>query len=269
VNDARRRGARPQTVLEVTGTERISPHLVRVRLGGPGFASFEDNAFTDRYVKLMLADPRHGLTPPYDLAELRASRPEALPAVRTYTVREVDAARGELAIDFVVHGDEGIAGPWASAARVGDVVALSGPGGGYAPDPAAAWHLLVGDLSAVPAIAAALEAMPDDAVGHVLLHAGSEADELDLPRPAGIELRWVRADGDDAPLLAAVAALDWRPGQPQAFVHGERGAVKALRRHLTDERQVPRENLSISAYWALGRVEDQFQAEKREPVGAI
>lgn len=267
MNDARPRGPRPQTVLEVTGSERLSPHLVRLRLGGPGFAAFEDNDFSDRYVKLMLPDPAHGLTPPYDLAALRTERPEALPAVRTYTVREVDVVRGELTIDFVVHGDEGVAGPWALRADVGDVVAMSGPGGGYAPDPTAPWHLLVGDLSAVPAIAAALEVMPADAVGHAILRADDQADELELRHPDGVEVTWVTGGGD--PLLDAVTSLQWRAGHPQTFVHGERGTVKSLRRHLTDVRAVPRENLSISAYWALGRVEDQFQAEKRELVGQI
>lgn len=266
--DERTRGrGRSQTVLDVIRTEQVGPHLVRVVAGGPGFADFTNNDCSDRYVKLLFADPGHGLEPPYDLQALRAERPEALPTVRTYTVRWVDDATGELAIDFVTHGDEGVAGPWAAAARAGDRLVMSGPGGGYSPDPTADWHLLVGDLSALPAIAAALEVMPGDAVGHAILQVPTEADTADLTAPAGVQVRWLTG-GQDA-LVAAVAALDWPPGRVHAFVHGERGSIKLLRRHLTDERSVPREHLSISAYWADGRVEDQFQAEKREPVGQI
>ena len=76
------------------------------------------------------------------------------PKVRTYTVREWDPDARRLTIDFVVHGDEGIAGPWAAAAAPGDTVDLRGPGGGYAPDPSADWHLLAGDTAVIPAICA-------------------------------------------------------------------------------------------------------------------
>lgn len=266
--ERRGRGRRPQTVLEVVRTERLSPRLMRVIAGGPGFAAFTNNEFTDRYVKLLFADPSHGLEPPYDLERLRAERPEALPRSRTYTVRWVDEEAQELALDFVLHGDEGVAGPWAASAQPGEQIVMSGPGGAYAPDPEADWHLLVGDLATLPAIAAALEEMPADAVGHVLIQVESEADVADLEHPDGVEVTWIRESGEDV-LLDAVRALRWREGDVHAFVHGERGAVKQLRRHLTDERGVERARLSISAYWAQGRVEDQFQAEKREPVGQI
>jgi NADPH-dependent ferric siderophore reductase len=266
--EGRGRGRRPQTVLEVIRTERLTPHLTRVVAGGPGFASFQNNDCSDRYVKLLFADPVHGLEPPYDLETLRAERPEALPRTRTYTVRWVDVAAQELAIDFVVHGDDGVAGPWAATAQPGEQLVMSGPGGGYSPDREADWHLLVGDLSSLPAIASALEVMPADAVGHVLLQIEEEGDGVDLVRPAGFEVTWVLERGERA-LVDAVRALAWRPGDVQGFVHGERGAIKLLRRHLTDERGIDRDRLSISAYWAEGRVEDEFQAEKRELVGQI
>lgn len=265
--DETRRKPRPQSVLEVQRTERLSPHLTRVVAGGPGFDTFVDNGLTDRYVKLMFADPTLGLQPPYDVETLRRERPEALPKVRTYTVRWVDEVAAELAIDFVVHGDEGIAGPWAQAAQPGDAIVMVGPGGAYRPSADADWHLLVGDLAALPAISAALEAMPSDAVGYAVLQVREEADRIGLTPPPGIEIIWV--DGDADALLDAVRSLAWRDGRVDAFVHGERSAMKLLRRHLTDERSIEREHLSISAYWAEGRVEDQFQAEKREPVGQI
>jgi len=267
------RPARPQVVLEVLSTERLGPHMVRLTLGGEGFAGFRDKDATDKYVKLLFADPALGLEPPYDLEALRVELgPEAVPVRRTYTVRRVDEAARTLQIDFVVHGDEGIAGPWAAAAQPGEKVCFSGPGGMYAPDPSADWHLLAGDESALPAISATLEALPDDAVGVAYLEVAGPEDELELAAPAGVELRWLHR-GEFTPestvLAAAVEAGTWRDGRVQVFAHGEREVVKTLRRYLTEERAVDRRQLSLSAYWAYGRAEDAFQAEKREAVGQI
>jgi len=182
-------------------------------------------------------------------------------------VRWVDPVARELAIDFVVHGDSGIAAPWAAAAAPGDTLALAGPGGGYAPDPVANAHVFAGDASALPAIAAALEALPATARGFAYL----EAERQQVTAPVGVDVHWMgaaAAEYDPGRLAAAVAAEPWPDGVVQVFVHGERESVKALRRVLAD-RGVPRELLSISGYWAFGRTEDRFQAEKREPIGRI
>ena len=113
----RARPARPQAVLTVQHREWLSPHTVRIHAGGPGFEALRMNEFTDKYAKVIVADPGLGLTPPYDLAALRESLPPGRqPVTRTYTLRRADAERQQLAIDFVVHGDEGIAAPWAARA---------------------------------------------------------------------------------------------------------------------------------------------------------
>ena len=164
--------ARPQTVLTVVAARRLTPHLVRLTLGGEQFdavhARWAEKGATDQYVKLLFADPALGLEPPYDLDALRERlAPEQLPVRRTYTVRRMDAAARTMDVDFVVHGasddgaapgrDGGLAGAWAASEPVGQQVAFLGPGGAYRPDPTADWHLLAGDEAALPAIAAALE----------------------------------------------------------------------------------------------------------------
>lgn len=260
-----KRPERPQAILTVTATETVTPHLIRITAGGEGFDAIRDNDSTDKYVKIIFADPEHGLTPPYDLADLRENSPEKLPRNRTYTVREMDRENRQLTIDFVVHGDEGIAGPWARAAAPGDTLVAMGAGGAYRPDPTAPWHLLIADHTAIPAVSSALEEMDAKARGHVIANVAHAEDRLLPALPAGMEVTWV---DDDAALIAAVASLDWADGTPQVFAHGERETIKAIRRILK-EREVPRESLSISAYWARGRAEDQFQAEKREPIGQI
>ena len=272
---------RPQSVFVVERTERLSPHMVRVHLGGPAFDDFiggatpEALAATDTYVKLLLAKPGLGLEPPYDLEALRETLPKQdRPARRTYTVRAVDHGTRTIAIDFVVHGVDGLAGPWAASAQPGDRLALSGPGGGYAPssDPGVT-HVLLGDDSALPAIGAALEAMHDAATGVALVEVAGPGDEQAIRHPAGVDLRWLHRDATGAEpgtlLLAAAGALS-RPSSPvQVFAHGERAAMKAIRRLLQDEWQLEKRDLSLSAYWALGRAEDRFQEEKREPIGVI
>ncbi|WP_367882202.1 siderophore-interacting protein [Rathayibacter oskolensis] len=128
----RERRTRSQHVLTVLRTERLAEHLVRVHLGGEGVDGFLAEAdaarlaATDRYVKLLLPPAGSPLEPPFDLDALRASvAPEDLPVRRTYTVRSV--GERSIAVDFVVHGDEGVAGPWAAAARPGDRLAMSAP----------------------------------------------------------------------------------------------------------------------------------------------
>lgn len=272
-----RRGGVP-LAFDVVGTEWISPHLVRVHLGGDSFDAWIANADaeritkTDTYVKILFARPELGLEQPYDLEALRETlAPEDMPVRRTYTIRSIDHEARTLAIEFVVHGDEGIAGPWAANAAAGDRLTLSLPGGQYAPAGGDAYHLLIGDESAVPAIAAAVEALDADARGLVIIEVAGPDDEIYLPLPEGVELRWLHREPGDhgAPLVEAVAALERPEGEVDVFAHGEREAMKRLRGILHGEWGIDRRALSLSAYWAKGRTEDRFQAEKREPVGQI
>src|SRR3954452_5314595 len=137
-NGAPRRPRTPR-VAEVLRTSRLTPHMIRVVLGGEGLAGFPAGESTDHYVKLLF--------PP------DAPDPER-PLTRTCTVRAWDAAAGELTLDFVWHGDEGLSAPCAANAQPGDRISFFVPGGGYALSPDADWHLLAGDESALPAIAA-------------------------------------------------------------------------------------------------------------------
>lgn len=272
--ERRQRPKRPQIVLEVIERIQLTPHLVRIVAGGPGIAAVEENGKSDAYAKMIFADPSANLTPPYDMEVLREQLPQdQLPSIRTYSIRRFDLANGQIWVDFVVHGTEGVAGPWADNAKPGDPLVLLGIGGGYAPDPEADWHLLAGDEAAIPAIAAALEVMPSDARGVAFLEVQDEQGQLDLTAPEGIEVVWLHRGQAEAGttdlLIDAVRGLEWPDGTVQVFAHGERGAMKQLRPFLTEDRGVDRSQLSLSAYWAHGRREDAFQAEKREPIGQI
>ena len=157
------------TDLVVTSTERRTPNLVRVRFRSDDLGAFAESVYTDRYVKLVIP------TADGDV-------------VRTYTALEPDVEAGTLAIDFVVHGDDGFAGPWAARAEPGDLLTVRGPGGAYAPDPAADWHLFAGDESAIPAIGAALAALPAGATAYVVLEVAGPDHHVDLPSAADVEV---------------------------------------------------------------------------------
>lgn len=268
------RPVRPQVVLEVLATETLSEHMIRLTFAGPGFVNYQDKLVSDRYVKILFAKPELGLTPPYDLDALREElAPEDFPVRRTYTLHHVDLDAGTLQIDFVTHGDEGLAGPWAQNAKVGDQICFSSPGGLYAPSTEFDRHLLIGDETALPAISAAVLDMTGDMIGDIYLEVGGPGDEVELEVPAGVNVHWLHRGGPFTPentrLESVVRAAIWPEGTVQIFAHGERETMKSLRAYLHGERKVDRKAMSLSAYWAYGRAEDEFQAEKRSPIGQI
>jgi NADPH-dependent ferric siderophore reductase len=250
---------------QVVRTERLTPHMQRVVLGGAGLAGFAAGDCTDHYVKLLFGPDGVTYPEPFDLERIRAEFPrEQWPVTRTYTVRDWDAEHRELTLDFVLHGDEGLAGPWAARVQPGETVRFMGPGGAYAPDAAADWHLLAGDESALPAVAAALESLPAGALAHAFIEVAGPEEEQKID--SDVEVVWLHRG--DRPvgerLVETVRALKFPEGRMHAFVHGEAAFVKDLRKLLRVELQIPREDLSISGYWRLGHDEDGWQASKRE-----
>ncbi|MET4541322.1 NADPH-dependent ferric siderophore reductase [Arthrobacter bambusae] len=274
VTSSATRTTRPQVNLTVLRNERLSPHMVRIVAGGPGFSDYVNNQYVDRYVKIVFPQPGVEYELPLDLWAIRETMPRELwPHTRTYTIRWVDLEAQELAIDFVVHGDEGLAGPWAAAAEPGDSLVFTGPGGAYNPAPDADWYLFAGDDAAIPAIAASVEALAPGALGTVFLEVDNEADILPISAPAGVKLHWLQRNGVPAGssdlLLEALRATEWLPGRVDVFAHGERGYMKGLREIFFVQHGLERSQVSLSGYWAQGRVEEVFQAEKKLPVGQI
>jgi NADPH-dependent ferric siderophore reductase len=225
---------RPLLTARVESIAQLTPTLRRIIFGGEGLAGFEAGEFSDHYVKLQFPGSGGGK--------------EERPKVRSYTVRAWDPASSLLTIDFVVHGEEGVAGPWAAAAVPGDTIELRGPGGAYTPDPAAGWHLMAGDTSVIPAISASLARVAAEAPVHVFLQVHGPEEEVELDSPGDLHLHWLHGDADEQ-LAAALAALDFPPGEPHVFLHGEATSVRLARRHLVVDRGIPAERLSASGYW--------------------
>jgi NADPH-dependent ferric siderophore reductase len=244
--------------------ERLTPHMIRIVVAGEDLRGFGAGEFTDHYVKLQLPPPGASYSAPFDLEDVKSRLPrEQWPRVRTFSVRDWDPETRRLTIDFVVHGDTGVAGPWAANAKPGDRLQLFGPGGAYAPDPGADWHLLIGDEAVIPAIAASLARVPAGRPAHVLIEVGGPDDELELETPGELHLTWLHRTQPDV-TLEAVRALEFPPGRVHAFVHGEATMVREVRRHLLVDRGLAREDLSVSGYWKRTRTEEGWREEKAE-----
>lgn len=251
-----KRPNRPPRHAAVVRREELTPNMVRLVLGGEELAGMEVGEFTDHYVKLLFPDPD-----------------SPRPPTRTYTVRDFDAERRELTLDFVVHGDEGLAGPWAANAQVGDEIGLLGPGGGYAPAEDVDWHLFVGDESALPAIAVSLERIPADRPALVLIEIENDRERQQLPGSERVDVRWIDRSASELPpgeeLTRTVAAADFPAGEYDAFVHGDAGFVRDIRRHLRGDRALPTHRISASGYWKRGRNDEAWRAEKKEWKAAV
>ncbi|MDO8187469.1 siderophore-interacting protein [Conexibacter sp. JD483] len=260
--------ARRQIVTRVESVERLTPGMLRIVVAGDDLAGFGAGAFSDHYVKLVLPPAGAPYAPPFDPEQLKAELPrEQWPRMRTYTVRAWEPDANRLTLDFVVHGDEGLAGPWAAAAQPGDLLQLVGPGGSYTPDPSADWHLFVGDASVIPAIQASLPRVAAGVPVRIVLQVDGPQERQPLVRsddPA-VEVVWLHDAAHGAEqFVDALRALEFPPGRVHAFVHGEATAVREVRRHLVLERGVAREQLSASGYWKLTRSDEDWRAEKAE-----
>ena len=187
-------------------------------------------------------------------------------------MRDWDADLLRLTIDFVVHGDTGVAGAWAVHARPDDVLVFEGPSGGYVPEPEAHWVLMVGDESALPAIAASLEVRAAGTKTVVRLLCDGPEHEVGLECRGDLDLAWVHRRGDerDESLLAeAVRDLSFPPGRVHAFVHGEANEIRQIRRHLLADRGLTRQDMSCSPYWRRDMTDEAWRKVKRDFVAAM
>lgn len=277
-----RKPRKPQLNLEVVERRELSPGMVRVVCSILNHEDYQDIVPPEKYVKLVFfSDTTLAETPEVEFPDYWSVRdtaaPDDLPVTRHMTLRRYDAAAGTLWIDVALHGTEGHAGPWAATAKPGDRLVAVGPGGKWVPDPNASWTLLAGDEAAIPAVLANVEALLENAKGLAILEVQDPAHQHDLTDvvvPPGVEVRWVhrasQQQGERA-LVAAIAQAEWPSdlSGAQVFVHGEREAMKEVRKELFDRRNLERSQVSLSGYWAAGRTEDLFQAEKKLPVGKI
>jgi NADPH-dependent ferric siderophore reductase len=168
---------------------------------------------------------------------------------RRYTIRTHRPGEGEIDLDVLLHGS-GPGSTWGGAAALGDAIEFQGPRGKLELRPAP-WHLLCGDESALPAIAAICAAVTEPTVA--LLEVQDQADELPL---AAAVTHWVHRGatppGTPEPLYQALTELPLPAGQGHAYLMGETRTMVALRAQL-EERGVAHDDIFVKGYWNLGR----------------
>ncbi|MFB9686343.1 siderophore-interacting protein [Amycolatopsis plumensis] len=258
----------------VSAIRPVTPHMVRVTFAADSFRDVPAGA-PDQYVKVFF--PLRGQDAPV-LPETGsdvmswyrtylAMPDDVRPPMRTYTVRAHRPQAAEIDVDFVLHGDTGPASAWASRAARGDRVTFTGPYGLYAPPDGCAWQLLVGDETALPAIGAIIEQLPPGARASVFVELADRAERQAFETRGAVEIHWVlrgtRPRGEA--LLESLRAAAFPGGTPYAWVSGEAGVVKAVRRHLVREREVDKRLICFTGYWRLGMSEE---AAGREAVRA-
>ncbi|GAA2817738.1 siderophore-interacting protein [Saccharopolyspora taberi] len=240
--------------LEVRSVERITPLMVRIVLGGEELADFVSNG-SDQRIKLCL--PRPGQPTPLgrDRAEVFALPRDQQPKQRTYTVRWFDPERLELAIDFVVHEHDGPGSTWASRVRPGEQIVAVGPSPSYEPSPEADPLVLIGDETALPAIAAILEELPAAAKVRVFAEVADAAERQEVASAAQVEWTWVHRDGvpagESGRLVEAVRSAELGP-EARVWIGAEAEPTHVLRDHFQQTVGLDRSRVYALAYWRRG-----------------
>ncbi|MFJ8536049.1 siderophore-interacting protein [Streptomyces sp. NPDC093591] len=240
------RARRPRYTATVEAVSLIAPRMARITLGGPGMSAFRCDEPT-QWVKLFVTDPLDGRT-----------------VGRAYTVRRQSPSRPCIDVDVVLHG-KGPAARWAESARPGQEVSFGGPKGSFRPLPDAGFYLLAGDESAQPAVLTIAESLPSGVRGTVYLEVAGPEAEVAVDRRADLDVVWLhrtagRPKGEalrDAVLTATVP-----PQGVTAWVAGESGAVRDIRRHFTDRLGLDRQYAYAKGYWKLD------EADHRDPLAS-
>lgn len=230
--------------LDVLRVVDITPRMRRITLGGPELAGFVSLG-SDDHIKLMFAQnaaEQAALQSP--TFNIKGDGPQ--PAMRDYTPRRFDLSLGELDIDFVLHGD-GPASTWAEQAQVGQHLYIGGPRGSMIVPDIFDSYLLIGDETALPAIARRLEELPAGRKVLAVIEIADAAEQQALQSAAEVEVIWVLRGQAD--LLDTVRTLTLPSGALYTFVAMETKLSRQVRRVLLDTHKVDEAFLKAVGYW--------------------
>lgn len=239
---------------EVLAAGRLTANMVRIQFGGGGLVGWSSSGVADE--RLVVVFPVVGEARPpapsqqtdgtYDYADA-PTRPE----MRSYTVRAWDPTTSQLTVDFVDHR-AGFAADWARQAAPGQAVYLTQARGWYDPPAGARWQLLVGDMTALPALGRILEQLPAGQRAYVIAEVIADADRQDLHSYAEVSYRWLTGAGhglSPSALARAVTDFDWPTGPGYVWFAGEAAESRAVRKFLRRELGWATHRYRSLGYW--------------------
>lgn len=241
--------------LEVLRVVDLTPRMRRITVGGPELAGFISLG-SDDHVKLFFPQNEQELTALETLELGAGKKTDALPPMRDYTPRRYDLNTLELDIDFVLHGD-GPAATWAAHAKPGQFLHIGGPRGSMVVPDIFDSYLLIGDETALPAIARRLEELPGNRRALVVVEIENALEEQRLDSAAAVDVIWVHRDDPAQDLLKTVEGLTIPQGTLYAWVATESTLSRKVRRVLLDTHGLNDEFVKAAGYWRLeGSTED-------------
>ncbi|WP_370980269.1 siderophore-interacting protein [Agaribacterium sp. ZY112] len=226
----------------VVRIEDLSPHMRRIVVGGE---ALEDFPLGQEGAHVKAVFPKPGEKEPKLGLMLGAKK-----WMRSYTIRTFDEHKQELSLDFAVNDHRGLATDWASQAQIGDLLGIAGPGPTKYTNYQAHWHLIVADLTALPAAAAALEKLPTNAKGYALIQVPTTADIQPLKKPKGIELNWVIGPYQHKNLLLEkVQQVEWLNEEPAIFIAAESAQMQEIKLYIKTKPGYQKKLTYASGYW--------------------
>ncbi|WP_367085614.1 siderophore-interacting protein [Pseudomonas sp. HOU2] len=242
--------------LEVLRVVDLTPRMRRITLGGPQLAGFISQG-TDDHVKLLFPQNAEQAAALETLVLGAGKDNGPLPEMRDYTPRRYDLDTLELDIDFVLHGD-GPASTWAEQAKPGQFLHIGGPRGSMIVPDIFDSYLLIGDETALPAIARRLEGLTANRRALVVIEVENGAEQQVLDSAAQVNVIWVLREGGKDNLLTTVKQLQVPKGNLYAWVATETKVSRQIRRVLIDEHGLDEQLIKAVGYWrAEGTSEEE------------
>ncbi|QAY89642.1 siderophore-interacting protein [Pseudomonas sp. ACM7] len=241
--------------LEVLRVVDLTPRMRRITLGGPELAGFVSLG-TDDHVKLLFPQ-NEAQQAALETLVLGAGKDNGpMPAMRDYTPRRIDLDALELDIDFVLHGD-GPASTWAEQAKPGQFLHIGGPRGSMIVPDIFDSYLLIGDETAIPAIARRLEGLAANRRALVIIEVENGAEQQKLDSVAQVNVIWVLREGGSNNLLNTVMQLQVPSGNLYAWVATESKVSRQIRRVLLDEHGLNEQSVKAVGYWRADDSDDE------------
>jgi NADPH-dependent ferric siderophore reductase len=235
----------------VISTNQLTPHLQRITIASEEFINFTDKLI-GHYVKVLI--PRNKL-----INETITAKNAYM---RSYTIQNVHPLSGDITLDFVINMHQGPATIWAQETKVGDTIAIAGPGPTKLDDFNQEHYVLLGDLTSVNALKGYLKKLPTTARIDAFVHTPTEQDIISLDSDRHVN--WIVTNSPELALLDAIKSLTFKDPLPTIFMALEAGLVSQLKDTFKNQYTIPRTQIVSSGYWKKGLNAEDYKVLRQQ-----